>query len=412
MRQAHILPCILAASLFCSPPGAGADPASPAPEDASVRLQQIFGGSPTEQLFTDQFLAAVSLSRLQTIVSQVKSQVGDFVRVTGSSSPYTLVMAKGTVSVAISLDTAGKVQGLRILAINPASGSLQETLESFDELPGTVSYLITRDGETVAARSPGQPLAVGSSFKLAVLRALRDEIEKGRLAWNQVVELQERWRSLPSGILQDWPAGSSITLETLATLMISLSDNTASDALIDIVGREKVEAYAPDSRPLLTTREFFLLKKPENRNTRERYLAADAGERRQILAELEGELPSPDLFSGEPVAPRIEWFMSTEQLTRLIRELSDIPLLSVNSGPAQPGNWRRVAYKGGSEPGIINMTLYLESAEGTAYTVSVTWNRTEAAIDESRFVTLVQGLLGSLGQAGRASSGSESGSAQ
>jgi beta-lactamase class A len=120
----------------------------------------------------------------------------------------------------------------------PASGSLEETLGSLDELPGSVSYLIRKNGETIAARNPDTALAVGSTFKLAVLRALRDRIENGGLSWDHTVSLKKEWRSLPTGILQDWPSGSSVTLQTLATLMISVSDNTAADALIDILAQD------------------------------------------------------------------------------------------------------------------------------------------------------------------------------
>ncbi len=409
MAYRRIIPCILAASLFCTGlkagagSGLGADPASPQQSDEAARLQQIFGSAPTEELFTAEFLNAVPLSRLRTIISQVSSQTGEFLRVTGEASPYTLVMSEGTVSVAVSLNADGLVQGLRIMAINPVSGSLEETLQSLDQLPGAVSYLITRNGEPLAARNPDTPLAVGSAYKLALLRALRDKIEAGQLTWNQVVKLKEEWRSLPTGILQDWPAGSAVTIETLATLMISQSDNTAADALLDIIGRQTAETYAPDSRPLLSTREAFLLKKPENAELREHYLAASVEERRRLLSELGGELPSPELFTGSPAAPEIEWFFTVRQLSRLIEELHTLPLTAINPGVAQKKNWKRVAYKGGSEPGVLNMTYFLKTPEGTAYTVSVTQNRDNAALDESRLVTLVQGLLGNLRNDGASS---------
>ncbi|MFL9455456.1 serine hydrolase [Tolypothrix bouteillei VB521301_2] len=49
------------------------------------------------------------------------------------------------------------------------------------------------------------------------------------LAWKDVVQLQPSEKSLPSGMLHTWPDGSYLTVQTLASLMISLSDNTATD---------------------------------------------------------------------------------------------------------------------------------------------------------------------------------------
>src|SRR5690606_39753601 len=44
--------------------------------------------------------------------------------------------------------------------------------------------------------------------------------------------------SLPTGILQEWPVGTPMTIQSLATLMISISDNTATDVLLRVAGRD------------------------------------------------------------------------------------------------------------------------------------------------------------------------------
>ncbi|NMB11632.1 MAG: serine hydrolase [Firmicutes bacterium] len=53
---------------------------------------------------------------------------------------------------------------------------------------------------------------------------------------SSVIELKSDYISLPSGMLQEWPVGSPITLHTLASLMSSISNNTATNALIDVEG--------------------------------------------------------------------------------------------------------------------------------------------------------------------------------
>ncbi len=99
-----------------------------------------------------------------------------------------------------------------------------------------------------------------------MLSTLVQEIKAGKRKWSDVVPLEVH--SVPSGQMQDWPIGSPVTLHTLATMMISISDNTATDALIRVLGREAVAAemvasgHAEPSRniPMLTTVEFFALK--------------------------------------------------------------------------------------------------------------------------------------------------------
>ncbi|TGD44549.1 hypothetical protein EEB11_02875 [Pseudotabrizicola sediminis] len=80
----------------------------------------------------------------------------------------------------------------------------------------------------------------------------------GQRDWADVVRLDSHNTSLPSGLMQDWPVGSSVTLHTATLLMIAESDNTATDLLIDLLGRDRIAArLGLATQDLLTTREFL-----------------------------------------------------------------------------------------------------------------------------------------------------------
>jgi len=362
-------------------------------------LSRLFTSGAEAVQYTDQFRNALPASQLQQVLDQISGQLGEFREVQGETNPYTVVFSDGTATALVQLDNQARLAGLRFTAIAPAAGSLDEAVARFRELPGEVSFLVTRDGERLAAQQPDAALAVGSSFKLAVLAAVQEAVAAGEMSWDQVARVRDDWRSLPTGLVQDWPAGSAVTVETLATLMISRSDNTATDALIRLVGRRAVEAFAPNSRPLLTTREAFILKDPDNARLKEDYRAASEGERRRVLEEIDvDELPEAGLFAGDPVSPEVEWFFSTAELCGIMEEVAELELTTVNPGLANPENWRRVSYKGGSEPGILNMTTRLVAEDGRVYCVSVTQNRDDSALDETAFFAAYQGVLGALGQ--------------
>jgi beta-lactamase class A len=133
---------------------------------------------------------------------------------------------------------------------------------------GVSVWKLTPQVEMIFSRNASEPLAVGSSLKLLILSLLCDDIAAGKRKWTDVVTLREEVRSLPSGQLQDWPAGSPVTLHTLVTLMLSRSDNTAADHLMLTLGREaleehqkKVNVLHPErNRPFLRTNELFKLK--------------------------------------------------------------------------------------------------------------------------------------------------------
>ena len=365
--------------------------------DGADALTRLFEEGPGALSSTSQFEAAVAQAQLEQILGQITGQLGAFTTVEGTRSPYTVVFEEGTATTHISLDGEGRVAGLQFTELIPTAGTLEQAIERVEQLQGERSLLIRRDGEVIQARRENEPMAVGSSFKLAVLAAVDHSVDGGSLSWGRAVELEESWKSLPSGILQDWPEGTSITIETLATLMISISDNTATDALISIVGREAVERHAPDSVPFLTTAEAFRLKNPANDHLLSEYRAGSTDERRAVLERLSGRpLPDASLFAGGPVAPDVEWFMSTTEVADLIERLEYLDLLTVNPGLARRSAWDRVAYKGGSEPGIMNLTTALTAADGTRYTVSLTVNREDAALDEPAIFAAYQAILQAL----------------
>src|SRR5439155_8727945 len=98
-----------------------------------------------------------------------------------------------------------------------------------------------RPGPLLAA-APDEPLAIGSSFELWVLAELAREVESGKRKLDDVVLLCEDALSHPSGFFYTWSAGAPVTLHTLASLMISQSDNTATDMLVRMLGREPIES--------------------------------------------------------------------------------------------------------------------------------------------------------------------------
>lgn len=360
-------------------------------------LERLFTSETLQdEWFTDDFLAEVPTAQLTTILTQITDQLGAYRRVEGDRSPFTVIFVRGTATAEIALNEQAQISGLFFSALTPDVGSTDEAVAGFERLPGQVSVIALESAEARAALSADTPLAVGSTFKLAVLSTLQDQIQAGTHAWNEVIVLKPEWKSLPRGILQDWPDGAPLTLQTLATLMISQSDNTATDALIAIVGREAVEAKTERNRPFLTTREAFLLKDPANSQLLDRYLTADEAGKRAVLRELQGlPLPSADAFSSEPTALEVEWFFTVRELCELMAEVQALPLMSVNPGATDPSKWSRVAFKGGSELGVLNLTTWLTTQGGASYCVSATQNQ-DAPIDENAFVSLYNGLVETL----------------
>ncbi len=369
------------------------------PLTPTAALERLFQAEVAQaDWFTTTFLQQVPIDQVRILLSQLKQSLGSLQGVTPLEDGYQLTFARGTVPAKIQLNRQGQIAGL-FFGPPTAPLSLAEAVQAFQALDGNASLLILQGEEELAAVAADQPLAVGSAFKLAVLAALRQAIVKGTLWWDTVVTLQPEWRSLPSGMIQDWPVGTAVTLETLAALMISVSDNTATDALIHTLGRSLIEALAPRNQPFLTTREFFILKDPRHAETLTDFRQSDPTARRQILETLTtADLPTVSLLTGDPLALDVEWYFSARELCRLMVQVKDLPLMGINPGLAQPQDWSRIAFKGGSEPGVFNLTTWLESNAGKSYCVVATWNHPTQPLNETDLIKTYSSILAELGR--------------
>ncbi len=75
--------------------------------------------------------------------------------------------------------------------------------------------------------------------------------------------------------------------------------------------------------------------------------------------------------------------------------VADLPLVGINPGVVDRRDWVRIAFKGGSEPGVLNLTTMVEARDRKVYGVAVTWNNA-VPVQEERLVILYGGVLGAL----------------
>lgn len=88
-----------------------------------------------------------------------------------------------------------------------------------------------------------EPFRSASVIKVPLLAALFWLGERGELDWQETLPLRDSDRTPGSGILRELHAGLELTLHDLAVLMIVLSDNTATNMLIDRAGVEAVQRF-------------------------------------------------------------------------------------------------------------------------------------------------------------------------
>ncbi|HOI89382.1 MAG TPA: serine hydrolase [Candidatus Rifleibacterium sp.] len=405
-------------------------PAVFAGDNADLTPDEAFGRMFSQEkaavnaMFTEEFLKTVTEKRLHEIISFYQNEVGSFTRVETLKEGYKLHFAKGTVPASLTINEKNLISGLWFGVPEKSEDSFAEIIEAFKKSPDRTSVCVLRykvpaaaeagqsaanqgleslQPEVVVELNAEQPMGIGSAFKLYLLKAIEDDVAAGRRSWSDIIELREDWKSFPSGILQDWHPGSRHSLETLAGLMISISDNTATDHIFNLLGVETVRKYLPETcKDIINTSQmtklkfFFPAKGTE-------FIKADQKGKDAILREMDGIIPASiasysSIYTlNKPVMiDELEWFISTRKLCETIWTLRDSSRIRINaaSGLVNRADWHIAGFKGGSEPGVVNYTWVLQKTPASPiYTVSCTANNSMKIIASDDFNLAVTRIL-------------------
>lgn len=115
------------------------------------------------------------------------------------------------------------------------------TIDTIRSFPGDVGYYMRRlDGSQAAEHNPDLPLMAASVIKIPIMVAAFREIAAGRLDPDLEVAVPPEEKKPSCGALNYLHDGLRVTVMDLITLMIILSDNTATNLMIDRLGIDRV----------------------------------------------------------------------------------------------------------------------------------------------------------------------------
>nr|MDQ3369676.1 serine hydrolase [Myxococcota bacterium] len=370
------------------------------------------------------FLAAVPAAQFLAVSKSLASlNPISVLSVTGTELSLVAKLAtkQGPLIATVLVDApTQQLVGLLFAPDAPRPKTFAEAVQMAEQLAPRAQLLVAALDQGTCkplhATTSKQPLAIGSTSKLYVLLALVDRILAGKATWDDELAVRDDWKSLPSGITQDEPVGTQLTLRTYAERMISISDNTATDHLLYTLGRKPVEAalratrHASPARnvPFLGTRELMLFKLGMPDAEIERYRKLPEAKRRAYLdTTLAGKHPDLTQVAAWTTGRRIdqlEWFASADDVCRAMGTLwqraqrdAAKPLLDVlakNAGIAvDQAAWPYLGFKGGSEPGVINLTWLARRADDRWFVVVLTANAPDATVDHAKVSAVAQGVF-------------------
>lgn len=116
--------------------------------------------------------------------------------------------------------------------------------EAIAQAPGTVSlYAKNLDtGKSFGVR-PDERVRTASTIKLPVMAALFNEVQAGHVKWDEMLTVGKDDKVSGSGILNEFSDGLKFPISDLMHLMIAVSDNTATNVILDRISAETVNRY-------------------------------------------------------------------------------------------------------------------------------------------------------------------------
>ncbi len=204
--------------------------------------------------------------------------------------------------------------------------------------------VIAPSGERLS-HNGNRRFVAASTVKIPIMIELFRQIDAGEHSLSDSYRLRAEDQSAGSGVMQDMHAGMEFTLGDLVYLMISISDNTATNILIDRVGMDQVNAtmrrlgMADSTLGRKMRGRERLAGEEENWATPDDYAAATAA----VL--------SHRAASAEACAQMIALLEKQQNDRRIARYLPRV------DGP-------RWGSKTGSLPGVVNDVGFIMTARG------------------------------------------------
>jgi len=108
--------------------------------------------------------------------------------------------------------------------------------------PGAQVWIAARHLDTGAsyARAAAEPVRTASTVKLPILCAVYEAERAGRLKFDEKIPIAAEDKVAGSGVIREFADGTRLTIRDLCHVMIVVSDNTATNLILDRISADYV----------------------------------------------------------------------------------------------------------------------------------------------------------------------------
>jgi len=427
-------------------------PTGPAANQMSWFVDQLAAASTSladiNARFAPEFLQSVPAADLQSFIDGLRTgnfgnaEIIDLVTVT--PAVITAVIrndatdaVEGFVNLSTRLDGAGLITQLsvnnfggNVQFFNDQSLTLEQAADDFMNTGADNSLVVARINSAnqcipIVARQADTPRTIASIFKVWVLGTLGQAIAQGSISPTLDIPLDPAQFAL-AGTINNNSAGTVVSLSDMATLMIGISDNTATDHIHNLLPQTMldniVDAYGHATpqlmQPLLSISQQFSLYFTFPLDIASSYVnGSEAFQAQFSVDEIEpiGSVLGGDFFHNSLLVDAAWMASPLDACNAYARLRNSAPVgtaqfeiidRAMSASVAQPdvrNAWDRAWYKGGSLAGsnggvneqrVLTHAWFLESAErGRFFVGAFANNRFSGNIDAFEVQSLTSRML-------------------
>lgn len=247
---------------------------------------------------------------------------------------------------------------------------------------GTVGVALVGPDGTAWQHRGERRFSAASTVKIPIMIEVYRQIDAGRRALGDRFALAEADRAPGSGVLLHLHAGLEVTLNDLIYLMISISDNTATNLLIRLVGMEAVNR---------TMADLGMVGSNLGREMRGRPAAADEPE----------NLATPNDYAGA-IAAILDGTAASAASCAAMQAMLERQQNARRIGRHVPATSSKVRWgsKTGSIPGVTNDVGYIVAPNGRLIVAVYCEHVADQHIGEQVIGDITRAALAATGVAG------------
>ncbi|GIN87211.1 serine hydrolase [Heyndrickxia sporothermodurans] len=119
----------------------------------------------------------------------------------------------------------------------------QQIERIIEQSSGNISVVVEINQQFIINKDGEQKKSSASLIKIPIMMAAYHKVESGEISLSDRINVKNNQKVEGSGVIQYLDEKTSLTIKDLLTLMIIVSDNTATNLLIELVGLESIHRF-------------------------------------------------------------------------------------------------------------------------------------------------------------------------